>query len=186
MSAFGFGGTNFHVVLEEYVPGRHRAPGAARSFAAASHTERAPAAGPAPARKPLRGAAVVVGADDADVAGQLERLAAEASAGRAPEPAAPDPAPAPRAPQRIAIDYADAAELAAKADKAAQALRGENPAGNKALWSPAGAGVFIAARRARQGRVPLHRPGLAVREHAGRAAPPGADRRGDVRRGRPR
>ncbi|MCV6970271.1 beta-ketoacyl [acyl carrier protein] synthase domain-containing protein, partial [Mycobacterium bohemicum] len=48
VSAFGFGGTNFHAVLEEYVPGRHRPPGAARSFAAASPTDRAPAAGPAP------------------------------------------------------------------------------------------------------------------------------------------
>ena len=26
VSAFGFGGTNFHVVLEEHVPGRHRPP----------------------------------------------------------------------------------------------------------------------------------------------------------------
>ena len=38
-------------------------------------------------------------------------------------------------------------------------------------------------RRARQGRLPLHRPGLAVREHAGRAAADRADRRRHVRRG---
>ena len=36
VSAFGFGGTNFHAVLEEYVPGRHRAPDASRSFAGAT------------------------------------------------------------------------------------------------------------------------------------------------------
>ncbi|MGB8022147.1 MAG: polyketide synthase, partial [Candidatus Nanopelagicales bacterium] len=35
VSAFGFGGANFHVAVEEYVPGRHRAPDAARVFAGA-------------------------------------------------------------------------------------------------------------------------------------------------------
>ena len=35
VSAFGFGGTNFHAVLEEYVPGRYRDESAARTFAAA-------------------------------------------------------------------------------------------------------------------------------------------------------
>ncbi len=46
VSAFGFGGTNFHVALEEYVPGRHRAPDAARVFAGADipGTSAAPAA----------------------------------------------------------------------------------------------------------------------------------------------
>src|SRR5215475_91588 len=34
VSAFGFGGTNFHAVLEEYQPGRHR-PAGRRSFAGA-------------------------------------------------------------------------------------------------------------------------------------------------------
>ena len=35
VSAFGFGGTNFHAVLEEYVPGRHRDETAPRTFASA-------------------------------------------------------------------------------------------------------------------------------------------------------
>ena len=61
VSAFGFGGTNFHVALEEYVPGRHRAPDAARVFAGADipGTTSAPAATapaaphrPPPARPP--------------------------------------------------------------------------------------------------------------------------------------
>jgi len=68
---------------------------------------------------------VVGGADAAEVAEQLERLGAEA-AGRAPAPAAPDPALASAA-VRVAIDYADAAELAAKAAKAVQALRADSP-----------------------------------------------------------
>ncbi len=82
---------------------------------------------------------MVGGADDAEVAAQLERLAAEASAGRVPEPVAPDPALA-SAPVRVAIDYADAGELAAKAAKAVQALRGGNPAEWRILRAQ---GVFV-------------------------------------------
>jgi len=48
VSAFGFGGTNFHVVVEEHVPGRHRPP--ARSFASAAIPGAAPARGGGPAR----------------------------------------------------------------------------------------------------------------------------------------
>ena len=69
VSAFGFGGTNFHVVLEEHVPGRHKP--ARRTFAAADTgaTPRAamPVAAAAPAKPPLRGALVLGGRDDADV-----------------------------------------------------------------------------------------------------------------------
>ena len=97
------------------------------------------AAAPAARKAPLRGATVVGGADDADVAAQLERLAADASAGRVPAPGAPDPALAGAA-VRVAIDYADAAELATKAGKAVQALRGGNPAMWKILRAQ---GVFV-------------------------------------------
>src|SRR5579859_1323282 len=109
VSAFGFGGTNFHLVLEEHVPGRYRREDAARSFAAARPTTQPKA--------PLRGAAVVGGRDDADVAAQLERIRRD---GRAP--GTPDPSAA----VRVAIDHGDQAELKAKAGKALEALRGGN------------------------------------------------------------
>ena len=147
VSAFGFGGTNFHVALEEYVPGRHRAPDAARVYAGAdipgttsAPAAAAPAAAPAAPRKaPLRGAAVIGGRDEADVVAQLTALSAEATAGRAPAPVAPDPALAGAA-IRVAIDYADAADLAKKADKAVQAFGANNPAMWKLLRSQ---GVFV-------------------------------------------
>ena len=142
VSAFGFGGTNFHAVLEEYVPGRHRAPDASRSFAGATIGHQSTptrVSTPAGPKAPLRGAAVVGGADDADVAAQLERLGTEALAGRVPALAAPDPALAGAA-VRVAIDYADAGDLAAKAGKAVQALRGGNPAMWKILRAQ---GVFV-------------------------------------------
>jgi acyl transferase domain-containing protein len=148
VSAFGFGGTNFHAVIEEYVPGRHRT-GDRRTFAGAAIREAAAgsaqASGPAPgqatpgpeaamggstpaavAREPLRGALVVGGDSDADVAAQLTAVAARAAAGQAPPPGPPDPALA-SAPVRAAIDYGEPADLASKAGKAAQALTGGAP-----------------------------------------------------------
>ncbi|MCU7729478.1 SDR family NAD(P)-dependent oxidoreductase [Actinoplanes sp. KI2] len=145
VSAFGFGGTNFHAVLEEYVPGRHRQPEAARSFAGETLPRSEPV-GTAP-RPPLRGAAVVGGRDETEVAGRLEELRSAAAAGRAPAPAAPDPALADAA-IRVAIDYADAGDLATKAGKALQALRGNS----EPMWRMLRAqGVFLG--RGKPGKV---------------------------------
>ena len=125
VSAFGFGGTNFHAVLEEYVPGR--IPTSDRRMFAVGDVPTADvhATVTTPAKAPLRGALVLGGADEAALARQLETVAADAAAGRAPAPAAPDPALA-DAPVRVAIDYGDAAELATKATKAAGALTSGN------------------------------------------------------------
>ncbi|HEU4492132.1 MAG TPA: beta-ketoacyl synthase N-terminal-like domain-containing protein, partial [Jiangellales bacterium] len=134
VSAFGFGGTNYHAVLEEYVPGRHRPDSASRTFAAADvpgTAVTAPVAGSAAAptapRPPLRGALVLGGRDDADVLSQLEEVAAAAAVGTAPPPRPPDPALAGAA-VRVAIDFADATDLAAKAGKAVTAFRSGAPA----------------------------------------------------------
>ncbi|HEX6887240.1 MAG TPA: beta-ketoacyl synthase N-terminal-like domain-containing protein, partial [Candidatus Nanopelagicales bacterium] len=151
VSAFGFGGTNFHVALEEHVPGRYRAEDTARVYAGAEvpRTATTPAAtqpaaasaavAPAERKAPLRGAAVVGGADDAAVIAQLQGLAAAAEAGRTPTQAPPHPALAGAA-VRVAIDYANAADLAKKAGKAVQALQAGNPAMFKLLRSQ---GVFV-------------------------------------------
>ncbi len=167
VSAFGFGGTNFHAVLEEYVPGRlsngnghssiavsmdvpAAAPGeeprtagasapaaaatvAASAPAAAAPVEAppAPAAPPAPvAAKPPRGIFLAGAADEAGLAVRLS--AAVASDG----PPAPEDL---AAPERICIDYADAAELAVKVKQALKAIESGNPAAWKALQ---GRGVF--------------------------------------------
>ena len=75
VSAFGFGGTNFHAVVEEYIPGRY--DGADRRMFAGAETRVATAADrPAvPGRpvahdvkQPLRGALVVGGGSEPDVA----------------------------------------------------------------------------------------------------------------------
>ena len=141
VSAFGFGGTNFHAVLEEYVP--ERADGDARTFAvpemagsavtadvgrrpahAESHGAASPgepsAATPGP-KAPLRGAAVVGAATETELGERLAALAAEAAEGRLPPMAPPAEADL-RAPERVAIDFGSAEELADKAAKAQKAL----------------------------------------------------------------
>ncbi len=72
-------------------------------------------------KAPLRGALVVGGETEADVAAQLAHVRDRAALGEAPPPQLPDPALA-GASFRAAIDYDGAAELADKAAKAVQAL----------------------------------------------------------------
>ncbi len=153
VSAFGFGGTNFHVVLEEHIPGRHRPP--PRTFAAASArpselgggashlvgaADRVDLVGVVDRGKaPPRGALVLGGRDDADLLSQVNQALAEARSGRAPAPARPDPAIGAAA-VRIAVDFADAADLAVKLAKAVTALTGDNPALHRMLRQQ---GVFV-------------------------------------------
>ena len=148
VSAFGFGGTNFHVVMEEHIP--HRLTGnGKRSVAvtnggnlaagrepsateARSEARGGVAAGPASLKAPLRGA-LVAGAAAADgLVERLRALQAAAQAGRAPAVAAPAESDL-RAPERIAIDFGNAAELAEKCRKAIEALQAEQPGTWKAL-----------------------------------------------------
>jgi len=157
ISAFGFGGTNFHAVVEEYVPGLHRAEdrrafggadvpkAVVASSAAGRHADLGHAAAPATnqpqlaVKQPLRGALVVGGDNDAEVAGQLRRIGERAAGGEAPAPGPPDPALT-AARVRAAIDYGDPAELSDKAGRAAKALASGSPEALKALRAR---GVFV-------------------------------------------
>ena len=125
LSAFGFGGTNFHAVLEEHVPGRLNADGA-KSVAVAA-PDREPVVEMRGDRAPLRGALVAGAATAADLLARLIAADDAAAAGVAPAPAPPRAADL-RAPERIAIDYADAAELHEKLGLARRALELEGSA----------------------------------------------------------
>ncbi|MFL6291162.1 MAG: type I polyketide synthase, partial [Thermoanaerobaculia bacterium] len=142
VSAFGFGGTNFHVVMEEHVPGRldgdkrQRVVVAAGPEGVMNHaptstvqaseplvgaTFMAPSGEGSP-KPPLRGALLLGAASTAELA---ERLASVHDPGRVP-PRQEDLA----APVRLAVDYGDAAELSVKLEKVRQALKG----GQTAMW----------------------------------------------------
>jgi acyl transferase domain-containing protein/NAD(P)-dependent dehydrogenase (short-subunit alcohol dehydrogenase family) len=154
LSAFGFGGTNFHAVLEEYIPHRLNGNGNGKRSVVVTETPakgieatmtakqdfsaRPPSAGahtssPATTYKtPLRGALVIGAATEAELIERLRAVEKEAKAGNAPTPAAPAEADL-RATERLAIDYANAAELAAKSAGALKALAAHQPAIWKAL-----------------------------------------------------
>ncbi len=135
VSAFGFGGTNFHAVVDEYVPGaietnrpRVTAVSSGRELSSAPAT----AGGTAPAsegspKAPLRGALVIGAGDPAGLTRRLRTILAGAQNGRAPAPTAPAEADL-RAPHRLAVDYADAADLADKASKALSAMESDSAA----------------------------------------------------------
>ena len=156
-SAFGFGGTNFHMVLEEYVPHRltgngkrsvsvGEGPPVGRAPDAPAHVSPGmsqPCANASP-KAPLRGALVLGAASEAELAGRLRPVLDAAEAGRAPVISAPSEADL-RAPERIAIDYGSAAELADKCAKALKALPANQPAVWKALRAQ---GIFRGHGRA--------------------------------------
>ncbi len=123
VSAFGFGGANFHAVLEEYIPGALNGNGKRR----VAITQAPPASS-----TPQRGAAVIGGASVAELTDRLRSLREAAAAGRTPAPAVPSETDL-RAAERIAIDYADAADLAEKSAKGLHAIAAGQPATWKAL-----------------------------------------------------
>ena len=161
VSAFGFGGTNFHMVLEEYIPGRLNgngkksiavpvtpppiaqpvplqasAPAPVATTAAIPMASAAPIAPPAAVditkKVPLRGALVIGAESQAALLDRLIAVQKAAKAGNAPAPTAP-PESDLRAPERLVIDYGDAAELATKCAVALKAFQANQPAFWKAI-----------------------------------------------------
>ncbi len=162
LSAFGFGGTNFHAVIEEYIPHRLNGNGKrsiavsdipqkaseatmsdtaanvssrpAQNSAAIPYTKNVPAspAADSACKPPLRGALLLGAHSEAGLSERLRAIEKDAKEGRAPAWSAPAQADL-RAPERLAIDYADAKELATKSAAALKALAANQPAIWKAL-----------------------------------------------------
>ena len=141
LSAFGFGGTNFHAVLEEYIPHRLNGngkrtvavgdiPTAVMNEASMNTKDVSPTS--ASSKAPLRGALVIGATSETALAERLRAAQKAAQTGHAPAPAAPAEADL-RAPERLAIDYVDAADLATKSANALKALAANQPAIWKAL-----------------------------------------------------
>ena len=157
VSAFGFGGTNFHVVMEEHIPGRlngngkktiavpvappvaaQQVPVQVSSVPVASSAPVATAApsvarvAGTPRKAPLRGALVIGAATAAELLERLKQVQKSAQAGQAPPVAAPADEEL-AAPERLAIDYADATELASKCGMTLKAFAANQAAFWKAL-----------------------------------------------------
>ena len=141
VSAFGFGGTNFHMVMEEHVPGKLNGNGKKSIAVPVTIPTAQPvvmqavpqdASVKANRKAPLRGAMVLGAATPGDLLARLQTVLKAAQAGQAPPFAPPDEAEL-RAPERLAIDYGDAAELASKYAMAVKAFAANQPAFWKAL-----------------------------------------------------
>jgi len=143
VSAFGFGGTNFHIVLEEHIP--HRLTGNGKrsvsvstlpqnvyNEAIMSSSSSSSSVSKSACKVPLRGALVIGAASENELAERLRAVMKEAEGGRAPEPAVPMEADLCAA-ERLAIDYADASDLADKSAKAFKGLASNHPVVWKAL-----------------------------------------------------
>jgi acyl transferase domain-containing protein len=159
VSAYGFGGTNFHLVLEEHQPGVLTQPGTlftaavvepAPGNASGRATPATPAASipavlsaghptvPSAVPPPFRGMLALGAPTNAGL-----RAAAAAALQRAQQGWVPPLAwPAPldlSAPERLVLDFADSAELLDRLQKALKALDAENPSVWKALQAQ---GIF--------------------------------------------
>ncbi len=142
ISAFGFGGTNFHAVLEEYIPGRLTRSRGDVTVAVGETIAKTLDDASVELKAPQRGATVLGAADPASLRSKIEALLTMARSGRTPESRAPSGDEL-RAGHRAAFDFADAADLANKAERALKALDAApavRPAMEKALRAQ---GVFF-------------------------------------------
>ena len=133
VSAFGFGGTNFHVVLEEYIPGRLKT--SRESFSAARSAARSPdgvSAVPHAPKAPLQGALVLGASTRAELNGKMSALI---DSGEFPVTGTPPSEQDLKADHRLAVSFADTAELKARLQRATQAFKADQPAVWKALRS---------------------------------------------------
>jgi acyl transferase domain-containing protein/acyl carrier protein len=129
VSAFGFGGTNFHAVMEEYIPGQIQTEKKI-SFAGVE----IPSSGTFQdlVKTPLRGALVIGGDSEEVILKRLQEIESKMAGGWVPPVALPKEKDL-RAFMRLAIDYGNASELTAKIEKAQKALQIKDPGMWKAL-----------------------------------------------------
>ncbi|MCC7162636.1 MAG: SDR family NAD(P)-dependent oxidoreductase [Anaerolineae bacterium] len=137
VSAYGFGGTNFHVVLEEHVPGMLTDKKIYAS-AAMEHerpqTERRESATDAPAALPIppRGILALGGANTDELKNKLDEMLARVRSGYTPEIKLPDPKELEH-PERVVLDFGNHDELLDRLDKARKAMAFDTPAAWKAM-----------------------------------------------------
>lgn len=151
VSAYGFGGTNFHIVLEEYIPGQQRPTATVtRDVGTTRPSTAAIAERP---RATLRGI-FALGGTSLETLRAATAVAAQRLAGDGSPPAAPDPE-ALGAPERLVIDFGTPAELRARLAKAAKELENDRPR----AWTALQAQGIYRGRGRPTGKVAFLYPG---------------------------
>ena len=138
VSAYGFGGTNFHVVIEEHVPGALTRGQRPAQVAVSAFPGTGASSAHAASRPPLRGL-LVLGAQSVDgLRKAADGMLGRVKDGHVPPVAGPDPDDL-SARERIAIDYENGKELVERLQKAQKALAIDAPATWRAFQAQ---GVF--------------------------------------------
>ncbi|MCB8980972.1 MAG: SDR family NAD(P)-dependent oxidoreductase [Ardenticatenaceae bacterium] len=132
VSAYGFGGTNFHLVLEEYVPGMLAQQ--RKQFAVGDKVTRrqgdkvngqsvtlSPGHLVTPSPKPPRGILALGATDQAGLSQQLDAMLSKVESGWVPEFVLPETAVL-HSPERLIIDFGDHDELLGRLKKAQKVM----------------------------------------------------------------
>ncbi|RPI31707.1 MAG: acyltransferase domain-containing protein, partial [Chloroflexota bacterium] len=124
VSAYGFGGTNFHIILEEHIPGQLTDTKKRHAGVSLQKTDPAPMTFPAAreaAPAPLRGIFSLGAGSPAELMDKIQASLARLQTGWTPPLALPDPADMKR-PERLVIDFGDRSELEDRLLKARKAV----------------------------------------------------------------
>ncbi|MCO5184687.1 MAG: SDR family NAD(P)-dependent oxidoreductase [Anaerolineae bacterium] len=150
VSAYGFGGTNFHIVLEEYVPGYlDEIDAEERALTAFSTPSIAPSR-----PKPVRGIFALGASNSAELKAKLETAIDRLNGGWTPPVKLPDSAEMQQS-ERLLIDFGDHDELLDRANKALKFFASDTAKAWKALQSQ---GIFRGSGAA-SGKVAFMFPG---------------------------
>ncbi|MEZ4643951.1 MAG: beta-ketoacyl synthase N-terminal-like domain-containing protein [Chloroflexota bacterium] len=134
VSAYGFGGTNFHVVLEEHVPGMLAAQRQTTAAQARGNgnlqvgSQRAADKVPTP----VRGILALGAASSTDLRAQVEKALQDVQAGWTPPQVVPETAVL-QSPERLLIDFGDREELLGRLQKAQRLCQSDDAKAWKAL-----------------------------------------------------
>ena len=145
ISSFGFGGTNFHVVIEEYLPGLlntekrsfpsvtlNSQPAAVQSLPFTSAVPAPSAVSAAAVKAPYRGLLFLGANSSVELKQRLSTVIEQARQGHLPPRQFPDPVEV-AAPERLAIDYEAADDLTKRAEKALKGFENDTPSSWQAL-----------------------------------------------------
>ncbi|MCA9959776.1 MAG: type I polyketide synthase, partial [Anaerolineales bacterium] len=134
VSAYGFGGTNFHVVLEEHVPGMLAAQRQTTAAQARGNgnlqAESQRAADKVPT--PVRGILALGAASSTDLRAQVEKALQDVQVGWTPPRVVPETAVL-QSPERLLIDFGDREELLGRLQKAQRLCQSDDAKAWKAL-----------------------------------------------------
>ncbi|MDJ0757345.1 MAG: beta-ketoacyl synthase N-terminal-like domain-containing protein, partial [Ardenticatenaceae bacterium] len=154
ISAYGFGGTNFHVVMEEYVPGQIKKESEALTAQTRSTMTNGSGRTTPPSLPPARGILSIGANSPAALKEQVDALLKQVEGGWTPPTALPD-IKTRQAAERLFIDFGDREELLDRLQKARKVMGFDTPEAWKAMQNQ---GIFRGSGRP-NGKIAFMFPG---------------------------